>query len=298
MLSINWQRKVFLLSAVIFLLVSLFTPRLESKTEILITGALILFIGVPHGALDLLYLRKVLGVHRPVNIAISILAYLAISALIVGLWLWSPLLFLVGFLLASGLHFSGDPDNGVSPLTRVTVGTGVIVLPSLFHSKELEHLYSLLTNQAVAEKVVSLSFPLACAVIGIGTISLGIEVVTRNFKAATELLIVGMLSTIAPPLLAFTIYFCLMHSARHIVRTSELILVPKRAFVLECVLPMVGVFISGAIAWNFKNSLSIDAKVIQILFVLLAALTAPHMVIVEPIRFRGWVNPLSTKNIQ
>ena len=211
MLSINWQRKVFLLSAVIFLLVSLFTPRLESKTEIIITGALILFIGVPHGALDLLYLRKVLGVHRPVNIAISILAYLAISALIVGLWLWSPLLFLVGFLLASGLHFSGDPDNGVSPLTRVTVGTGVIVLPSLFHSKELEHLYSLLTNQAVAEKVVSLSFPLACAVIGIGTISLGIEVVTRNFKAATELLIVGMLSTIAPPLLAFTIYFCFFH---------------------------------------------------------------------------------------
>ena len=95
MLSINWQRKVFLLSAVTFLLVSLFTPRLESKTEIVITGALILFIGVPHGALDLLYLRKVLGVQRPVNIAISILAYLAISALIVGLWLWSPLLFLV-----------------------------------------------------------------------------------------------------------------------------------------------------------------------------------------------------------
>ena len=296
MFSINWQRKVFLESALVFLIASLFLPRFDSKTEVIVTGALILFLGVPHGALDLLYLRKVIGVRSRVGIALSLLAYMATSSLVVILWLTSPLLFLVAFLIISGIHFSGDPVGGVSPLTRIAIGSGVMVLPTLLHYRETEHLYALLTSQAVAETVVTLQYPLALATIIIGIMALAIEIRNRDYKTVAELLIVALLATIAPPLLAFTLYFCLMHSARHIVRTSELILLPKRALFLECVLPMLGVFVSGSVAWHFRSGLAIDTKIIQVLFVMLGALTVPHMIIVEPIRFRGWPMMLTPAN--
>lgn len=288
MVTIHWQRNVFFTSAVVFLVGSLFIPRFDSKTEAIVTGALILFLGVPHGALDLLYLRKVIGVRSPVGIGLSLLAYIATSSLIVILWLTSPLFFLIAFLIISGIHFSGDPVGEVSLLTRFAIGSGVIVWPSLVHYRETEHLYALLTSQEVAETVVKLQYPLALATMLIGIMALAIEIRKRDYKTVAELLIVGLLATIAPPLLAFTIYFCLMHSARHVVRTSELILISKQAFILECVLPMLGVFVSGSVAWHFRGGLTIDAKIIQVLFVMLGALTVPHMIIVEPIRFKGW----------
>lgn len=293
MAIINWQRNVYLVAAVVFLIGSLVLPRFESNTEVIVTGALILFLGVPHGALDLLYLRKVIGVRSPVSIALSLLTYVATSSLIVILWLSSPLFFLVAFLIISGIHFSGDPVGEVSLLTRIAVGSGVILFPSLMHRSETEHLYALLTSQSVAENVISVQYPLALATILIGIMALAIELRKRNYNAAAELLIGGLLATVAPPLLAFTIYFCLMHSARHVVRTSELIRIPKRAFFLECVLPMLGVFVSGLVAWQFRSGLTIDAKIIQVLFVMLGALTVPHMIIVEPIRLKGWSTVLA-----
>jgi len=296
MVSINWQRTVFVVSALAFLLGSFFIPRFDSNTEVIVTGALILFLGVPHGALDLLYLRKVIGVRSPLGIGLSLLTYIATSSLVVILWLTSPLLFLVAFLIISGFHFSGDPVGKVSPLTRFAIGSGVIVFPSIVHTRETEHLYALLTSQAIAETVVKIQYPLAFATMLIGIMALAIEIRKRDYKAVAELVTVGMLATIAPPLLAFTIYFCLMHSARHIVRTSELILLPKRAFFLECLLPMLGVFVSGTVAWQFRSGLTIDAKIIQILFVMLGALTVPHMIIVEPIRIKGWSTTLAPAN--
>lgn len=296
MAIINWQRNVYLFSAVVFLIGSLVVPRFESNTEVIVTGALILFLGVPHGALDLLYLRKVIGVRSPISIGLSLLAYVATSSLVVVLWLSSPLFFLVAFLIISGFHFSGDPVGEVSLLTRIAVGSGVILFPSLVHRSETEHLYALLTSQSVAENVMSVQYPLALATILIGIMALIIEIRRGNYIAAVELLTGGLLATVAPPLLAFTIYFCLMHSARHVVRTSELIRIPKRAFFLECVLPMLGVFVSGLVAWQFRSGLTIDAKIIQVLFVMLGALTVPHMIIVEPIRLKGWSKVLRPTN--
>jgi hypothetical protein len=56
------------------------------------------------------------------------------------------------------------------------------------------------------------------------------------------------------------------------------------------------VFVSGTVAWQFRSGLTIDAKIIQILFVMLGALTVPHMIIVEPIRIKGWSTTLAPAN--
>lgn len=294
MLSLKWQRGVFLFVAVSFILTSFSLPRLGQEVEIIAAAALILFLGVPHGALDVLYLRKVLQVRSPSKIAALLLLYLTVSAAVVCLWLISPIVFLVAFLVASGFHFSGDPEEGAHVVTRFAVGAGVVVLPSLLHKAELTHLYSLLTNPPVADLVVMISAPAASVVLCLSALALAFELFKRRYQSALELVVVVLLATLVAPLLAFTIYFCLMHSARHILRTGELVGVSRRAFFLECALPMIGVFLATAVAWTYRGSLALDASIIKIVFVMLAALTAPHMLIVEPVRLGGWKAPSSS----
>ena len=288
MLSLTFQRSLFVSVAITLVLVGAFAPRPPSQVELVVALALIVFLGVPHGALDILFLRKVRGIQSKSQISYLVCGYLAISAAVVAIWLMSPLIFLIAFLVASGFHFSGDPIKGTSVLTRVAIGVGVITLPSIMHGAELQNLYSLLTNVSVAQTTVQISLPLAWLALVLGGLAIIVEMKNGRYATAVELVVIGLNATFAPPLLAFTVYFCLMHSARHILRTAELVEMPKRAFAIECVLPMVGVLVTGAIAWRFSGSLSLDAKAIQIVFVTLAALTAPHMFVVEPVRFGGW----------
>lgn len=288
MLSLKFQRCIFFLTALLALILSQFLTSTSTDVEILVLGALILFLGVPHGALDVLYLRKVLGIRSVGRILVSLAAYLLVSAGVVYLWIISPLIFLTCFLAASAFHFSGDPDKDASVWMRLAGGCGVVVLPSIFHGAELTRLYGLLTNHSVAKTITAVSIPLGYAVLAVGGVAIFIELYHRRLVNAAECLLILVLATFATPLMAFTVYFCLMHSARHIIRTGEIVSLSRRVFALECLLPMIGVALAGVIGWKFQHSLAIDAKVIQILFVSLAALTAPHMIIVEPIRFRGW----------
>ncbi len=291
MLALARQRGIFLLTSLAFISTSFFLPKFSGNVEVMIASVVILFLGVPHGALDVLYLRKVLLVRSASKVVALLLLYLAVAAGVVFLWVLSPLVFLIIFLVASGFHFSGDAEEGSLLLTRISVGAGVVVLPSLLHRAELTNLYSLLTNSTVADAVVGVSVPAATLVIGLSMIAVVLELVKKSYMTAAELTTAALLATFVSPLLAFTIYFCLMHSARHILRTGQLVSMSTKAFLLECALPMTAVFIATVVAWTQRDSLSLDASVIRIVFVMLAALTAPHMLIVEPIRFGGWQKP-------
>jgi hypothetical protein len=52
---------------------------------------------------------------------------------------------------------------------------------------------------------------------------------------------------------------------------------------------MFGVVMASAVAWHLLKDTTLDARVLQIVFVGLAALTVPHMVLVERVRLSGWL---------
>jgi Brp/Blh family beta-carotene 15,15'-monooxygenase len=108
-------------------------------------------------------------------------------------------------------------------------------------------------------------------------------------------LAVAVLALLVPPLVSFTLYFCFMHSVRHIFRSVQITKQFSVAYhVKMVVLPMAGVFFAVLISWFLLKDQSIDQRIIQIVFLGLAALTVPHMVIIERMkwdsRVRGDMN--------
>lgn len=286
--ALRIQGLVFSISALLLALTATAIGPFGSRIELLAVAVLILVLGVPHGALDTIFARQLYGIRKFRDWLRFGLIYLLLAALVVGLWQWQPALFLLGFLVISAAHFSGDPTSGTSWPARALYGGAMIVIPAALHSAEISRLFSLLAGDDAAALVMPglllLSWPWL-----IGLLLAAAHRVRTDWLTALEMGSVGLLAALAPPLFAFVVFFCGMHSARHIIRTIDYSgRFPPRLILGAALLPMVGVLVATAAAWHFLGGASPDARVIQLVFVGLAALTVPHMALVERVRFSGW----------
>ncbi len=258
------------------------------RTEIVLLSALITVLGVPHGALDPVLARRLFRVRSLKDWLGFVLGYCALAALAVVAWQTEPLLFLIAFLLISIAHFSGDPPEGTTWLSRVLYGGAAVVLPALLHAGEVTRLFSFLAGSEAAARIVPLLHALGWPWLA-GLAAAALHRAGADGLASLELASVGILAFAAPPLLAFTVFFCGMHSARHILRTFASGRSASRLLLAASLAPMVGVLIIAAAAWHSLRGLPLDARIIQIVFVGLAALTLPHIVLVDRVRLSGWM---------
>lgn len=94
---------------------------------------------------------------------------------------------------------------------------------------------------------------------------------------------------VCPPLISFTVFFCVMHSLRHLVRAAQRQGDrPGRSLVHAAAWPMAGTVGAAVRGWASLESRSLDQAMMQLVFVGLAALTVPHMVLVEAAARAGW----------
>jgi Brp/Blh family beta-carotene 15,15'-monooxygenase len=197
----------------------------------------------------------------------------------------APTLFLCAFLMFSAVHFGGDPAGGVSWLTRGLYGGAVIVLPALWHGLELQRLLGLVAGPASADLVAPVLSQLAPPWLAATVLACALQARTSRL-AACESAALAALSLAAPPLAAFTVYFCAMHSPRHILRTlAGLQAAEARGALALALWPTLAVLVTAALLGWRLSDLSVEARVMQLVFVGLAALTLPHMVLLE--RARG-----------
>jgi Brp/Blh family beta-carotene 15,15'-monooxygenase len=269
--------------------------RFPPQLELIVLAALILVLGVPHGAMDTLFAQRLYGLTTAWDWTRFTVGYLALAGLVVAGWLWAPTGFLVGFLLISVAHFSGDPAEGTPWISRILYGGAVLVLPAWQYREEMSGLFGQLVGPEAAGAIVPvlgwLVWPWALGLlVAIGERSL------RDRVTAFEFAAVGILAFVAPPLLAFTLFFCGMHGARHILRSFRYSGRDSWRYLgLVALLPMIGVGLASAAAWVFLKDAPLDARVVQIVFVGLAALTVPHMVLVERVRLAGWIRPADSR---
>jgi Brp/Blh family beta-carotene 15,15'-monooxygenase len=265
--------------------------RCPPQLELIVLASLILVLGVPHGAMDTLFARRLYGLRTAWDWIRFTMAYLLLAGLVVAAWAWTPTAFLAGFLLISAAHFSGDPADGTPWVSRIFYGGAVLVLPVWRHQEEM----SVLFGQLVGPEAAGAVMPVLGWLFWPWSAGLFIAICERwrsDRLTAFEFAAVGVLACVAPPLLAFTLFFCGMHGARHILRSFRYSGSDSWRFVgLAALLPMLGVGLASAGAWHFLKDAPLDARVVQIVFVGLAALTVPHMALVERVRLAGWIRP-------
>jgi hypothetical protein len=78
---------------------------------------------------------------------------------------------------------------------------------------------------------------------------------------------------------------CDMHSLRHMLRTQQYVNLPVSRLVWTCLSPMLGVSVLVALGWLYLPASSFDSRILQFVFVTLAALTVPHMLLVDRARY-------------
>ena len=282
---LRWQGGAFSVLALTIAFESLVLTRLDSRVELGVIVTLIVLLGVPHGALDTVFARRAYPIKSIGGWLVFGCVYMLIAAAVVGLWWLLPAVFLTAFLLVSAFHFSGDLVNGTPPLLRFWYGGAVIVLPALLHQSEVAVLFGYL---------VPGDFPVQSAVLLHGLavpwlVGVSISVIInfrRDLLTSVEVLSMALLTAVATPLIGFTVFFCAMHSARHALQTQKF--ADQMSFwwvVKQAALPMAMLSFIIAVSWTTVSALPFDAAVVRLLFVSLAALTVPHMWLIERVRF-------------
>jgi Brp/Blh family beta-carotene 15,15'-monooxygenase len=253
---------------------------------LLISLGAIVLLGVPHGSLDVLFALRAYELNSLTAWAIFLMAYLLVAMGIILLWLLLPVWFFIGFLIFSALHFSDDLNTPNYFLIKLSYGAAVICLPSIVHGEALVGLYAIFVDASVAQRIVTISQWLTYPIL----LLMGIMLFNQqiNIREKLDAYAVLAIMTLLPPILAFAVYFCLMHSARHLIRSHAFFgKLNAHVFTMALVLPTLAAIIMACGVWFFTKTLKFELDLIRIVFIGLAALTFPHAWVLKQSNFTG-----------
>jgi len=300
----NLTNKINLYHSAIFFLLSgmlaVVINRFESLTITpVVCLLLILSIGISHGALDNKKGKKLIHLYNIKNSYFFYLIYLMIGLCIITFWLLFPTTALIIFLIVASYHFGKEDTEFLkknkNPLNLILYflkGSLIVIAPLMFHFTETINIFKLLLIQNenfflfldFIEFNQILSFALSISFL------VNAYYFIDNFKIINILIFFDFLSIIVlnyflSPLIAFTIYFCFLHSFRHSISLiNEL---DKNNFKKGTY-----IFIKKAIPLTFltavfylislyflSNYYQLGDAILKVIFIGLASLTFPHILL-------------------
>ena len=253
----------------------------------LIALAFVALIGLPHGAFDGAIARH-LGYSRTLGGLIKfITVYLGLAATVVAFWVWQPGVALALFLLISAVHFGyGDATaaGGMAQAVQIAAHGGVAVFGiSLFHLQQVTPLYAALTNGDVLLAVMMTEFfPLFIMPVAVVYLISAIRDAGLRPRLV-ELALLCLLLSVVPPLVGFAMYFCVIHTGRHMRHIWDRVSAhtAPRHIISQAVWFTLASWGGGAIMLLWLDSGNISQDLLQVIFIGLAALTVPHMILVD-----------------
>jgi Brp/Blh family beta-carotene 15,15'-monooxygenase len=254
----------------------------------LIAVMAVVVIGLPHGAFDGA-IATYLGYSGRLSLLLRFGAlYIGLAALVVYLWLLFPAVSLILFLVISIIHFGfGDArvSGGWFRWVQAFAHGGVVVAGiSQSHRPEVDQIFAYLAG-GMADPV--------WVAIDIVSVIVAVAIVIYGWRAFwnvrwragfLELLLLLVLFSQVPPLVGFALYFCCVHSARHVWRVWQSVqtIMPRRMLYTQALLFIVASWGAGGIAlWWCASEMTLESALLRVVFIGLAALTVPHMILVD-----------------
>ena len=292
--------KYLILQSNLFMVITIVTIALfylglgnTSTTNVLALILIITFFGVPHGALDTLFAKKAFALNNIKKWLQFVSIYLSLSIGVLIFWMVLPTFFFILFLCFSAVHFSDDLGSINPKLLGTLYGFNIITLPSILHSNELAKLYGYLIDYGHAVEIVNVMMPFSIVFAAL-TILITVVISLKKYpieqRHIWEIVAVSVLMLLAEPLLAFTIYFCFMHSARHVLRAKfYFVEYSNTALLITLIVPTLIVLLFCAGFFQLLPIEKFNENLIKVTFATLAALTFPHAFLLSKVGFLKWL---------
>ena len=296
--------KINFYHSIIFFIFSCFIALIVNRFENLIISPVvclffILSIGISHGALDNKKGKKLSQLY---NIKKSYFFYLIYSLIGIGIiifWLFFPTVSLILFLVVASYHFGKEDteflisNKNVSNLILYFLkGSLIIVAPLMFHFVETINIFKLLLIENekfylflnFIEDNSILLFALSISLLS------SIYYFLKDFKIMNILIFLDFFSIIVlnyflTPLIAFTVYFCFLHSFRHSISlitelNEKSLKIGAITFIKKAMPLTVLTAILYIISLYFlSNFYQLNDAILKVIFIGLASLTFPHILL-------------------
>ena len=290
MTKINFNHSLIFFNLCIFLSS---IEYLRSNNLIIVSLFLILTIGISHGSLDHIKGKQLLKILGFKSCILFYFGYLMISLITIFTWILFPNFLLLFFLIVASYHFGKEDSEFLNKskkknfeLVYFLKGSLVIVAPLLFHKNETIFIFqslnfdiseSILINNLMLYYFILLSF---CSSI---FLCLNKNLDTKSLLIM-DFLSILILNYFLNPILAFSVYFCFLHSIRHSISLIKKINNNiKKGFpiFLKKALPLTIITILAyVIALFFVNNYNeLDETIYKVMFIGLASLTFPHILL-------------------
>ena len=286
--------KINFFHSLIFFNLCIFLSGIEYLREgsfLLISLFLILTIGISHGSLDHIKGKKLIKYFGYKSISIFYFGYVFIGITTILIWIILPKILLLLFLIVAAFHFGKEDSEFIHPKKNFEViyflkGSLIITAPLFFHKPETLEIFELLNFN------VSSSFMISNQVLFIlfllSLISGIILSINKNIETKSLLLMdylsILILNYFLNPVIAFTVYFCFLHSIRHTISLIREInknlkkglpIFIKKALPLT-ILTVLCYIISILILNNYNE---FNETIYRVIFIGLASLTFPHILL-------------------
>ena len=301
---INEIKKINLNHSFIFFLLSAIFSLITFKTDNfsispLICLLLILTIGVSHGSLDHIKGKKLLNILNIKKISIFYFSYVFIAISVIVIWTVIPSISLIIFLIIASFHFGKEDtqflineNSYLNQLLFFFKGILIIIAPMFFHFNETVAIFKFLLGDNEIF-YLTLGFiennkilPLGIILSTLSSIYLFLkEFEIKKLTIFLDYFSIIILNYYLSPLIAFTIYFCFLHSIRHSITlvyeidkndfNNGLKIFVKKSLpltALTAILCLIALYL-------LNNSYDLNSSILKIIFIGLASLTFPHILL-------------------
>ena len=300
----NYFQKINLYhSLVFFLLANIFTLVIDQSKNIVISPIICLFliltIGITHGSLDHVKGKRLLSFYKIEKIYLFYLIYILLALIVIILWLIFPATSLVIFLITASYHFGKEDTEFLTNKNLASnqflfflKGLLIVIAPLQFHFEETINIFKLLFVEnenfyiflgfLESNKILPIIFLLS-------TFS-SIFLFIKNFRFINFFLFLDFFSILIlnyylSPTVAFTFYFCFLHSIRHsfslMFQLNSANLKIGFLLFLKKVLPLtvLTAIIYLISLFYLNNYYEFNEAILKIIFIGLASLTFPHILL-------------------
>ena len=296
----NRVRLFSTISVILAIAASLFFSDLLGEGSMgwqVIIAVIALAIGIPHGALDhLVTLPKT----EPKKMALFIIVYVAVAIVaVIGILKFNIVGFIV-VLFMSAIHFGIGDAAFINEIDKRSEGTKKLNRWFYIPAAGFTPVFIPLVNSASTEALASvnpslinwhqgLDSQILFTITVFAILAIGVMVFDKRYREALDLIVLLLLAQLAPPLIAFAVYFGCWHAMRHTARLT--LSLPRsienltqgmlRKAFSNAVIPglpaLIGTFVvAGILALSGRD---FTDEFFWMALVVVWALTVPHMAV-------------------